>query len=108
MGASLAHRHVDMNDRFSDDHFSGVSLWLVPPQKERNALRKVIDGIAKEHHSDAFDPHITLASLSSGTSIEGWKDAIAAQLQHHGPILATFDKVRAGNTFFHSVLADIQ
>jgi hypothetical protein len=103
MGAQLAHRYIDMDDRFS-----GVSLWLVPPQKERNALRKVIDSIANEQHSDAFEPHITLASLSSGTSTKGWADAIAAQLRLHGPILATFDKVRAGNTFFHSVFADIQ
>lgn len=91
-----------------NDRFSGVSLWLMPPQKERDALRKVIDSIAEAQHSDAFDPHITLASLSSGTSTEGWTDAIVARLRHHGPILATFDKVRAGNTFFHSVLADIQ
>lgn len=103
MGAQLAHRHVRYNDQFS-----GISLWLVPPQKERNALRKVIDSIAEEQHSDAFEPHITLASLSSGTSTEGWTDAIAAQLQHHGPILVAFDKVRTGTTFFQSVLADIQ
>jgi len=107
MGAQLAQSELigtfNVNDRFS-----GISLWLVPLQKERNALQKVIDSIAEERHSDAFEPHITLASLSLGTSTEGWTDAIGAQLQHHVPILATFDKVRTGNTFFHSVFADIQ
>lgn len=107
MGAQLAQNEFigifDMNDRFS-----GISLWLMPPQKERNALRKVIDNIAEEQHSDTFEPHITLASLSPGTSTEGWMDIITAQLQHHAPILATLNKVRTGTTFFHSVFADIQ
>jgi hypothetical protein len=107
MGAQFAQSQLigmfDMNDRFS-----GISLWLMPPQKERSALRKVIDRVAEEQHSDAFEPHITLASLSPGTSTEGWTDAIAAQLQKHVPILATFDKLRTGNTFFQSVFADIQ
>lgn len=107
MGAQLAQSELigtfDVNDRFS-----GISLWLVPPQEERDALRSVIDSIVEDQHSDAFEPHITLASLSSGTSTAGWTDAIAAQLQHHAPILVTFNQVRTGRTFFHSVLADIQ
>lgn len=107
MGAQLAQSELidisEMNNRFS-----GVSLWLVPPQKERDALRKVIHDIAEVQHSDSFEPHITLASLSSGTSTEGWTDVIAAELRHHAPVLVTFNKVRTGRTFFHSIFADIQ
>lgn len=107
MGTQLAQREFsDISD--INDRFSGVSLWLVPPQKERNALRKLIDNIAQQQHSDTFEPHITLASLSRGTSTEGWVDVITAQLRHHAPILATLNKVRTGRTFFHSVFADIQ
>ena len=107
MGAQLAQSEF-IGTFDTNDQFSGISLWLVPPQKERKALRKVIDNIAEEQHSDTFEPHITLASLSPGTSTEGWTDVITAQLRHHAPILVTLNKVRTGRTFFHSVFVDIQ
>jgi hypothetical protein len=107
MGTQLAQYQLTGTFGISD-RFSGISLWLMPPQKERDALRKVIDSVAEEQHSATFEPHITLASLSPGTSTEGWVDVITAHLRHHAPVLAGFNQVRTGETFFQSVLTDIQ
>jgi len=71
------------------------------------ALGGVIASLSSEHTSPLFQPHITLHSLPSSTSIS--PDAILppkSELPSSIPI--KFNKVCTGKTFFQSVLIELQ
>jgi hypothetical protein len=58
-----------------------VSLWLVPTASDRPPLKQQIQTLAQQHHTAAFDPHVTLGSgsVQSIQALEPILTGMAAQ-----------------------------
>ncbi|KAG9010492.1 hypothetical protein FRB94_010257 [Tulasnella sp. JGI-2019a] len=85
----------------------GITIWLVPPEGPFKPLEALIAEIASKHSSPVFQPHITLLALPSDSPITS--DAILPPLSElPATIPITFNKVCAGQSYFQSVLVELE
>jgi len=85
----------------------GISIWLVPPEGPFKPLEALISEIASKELSPSFQPHITLLSLPSGSPISS-DDILPPKADLPTIIPITFNKVCTGQTYFQSVLVELE
>lgn len=77
------------------------AMWLTPTSTDRRWLSKVIQDFAVEHHTPAFEPHVTLYSgvLSPGDSLE---DIVRSALSQERPLTLQVAGLDCTDDYFRS------
>jgi hypothetical protein len=84
------------------------SIWLLPQAAQEQALQAVIEGLADQHGTVRFQPHLTICgSLRNIASL----DAASAYVRQSGllPLTATITGVASGvESPFRAVFAEVE
>ena len=84
------------------------SVWLVPEEKDKEYLDKIIKNLANEYSSPIFIPHLTLLPNNVNMRIDELKIAIEQSFQNIKPFKIKTERVNQSEAFFKTVFIEFK